>query len=310
MQVVYGVNRSFLFPALLSAFSVVKNASKPTDVTIFGQDFTADDIAVVEQVNQSLSGGTISYRKFNLDHLERFSEFKTKFPEITLLPLFLPQLCDERCVFVDADTLVVSDIWELLDMDREGQPFAACVDMGLATLGGGRFLRPSLQHIFRRGREYQKSLGRVNKSIRLGFIPGEQYFNAGIMVMDCPTIRDNPELREMANFEKLIPHIHDLPEQDRMNELFCGRWFCLPIQWNTRPQIWFDAHSPKYRNMSKAFRQHLSDASRTPKIWHYVGGKKPWRATRMARLLFHRAYRDYETYMARFEKETGLTFTM
>ncbi len=310
MQVVYGVNRSFLFPALLSAYSAVKNASKPLDVTIFGQDFTDEDIAIIEQANQSLTGGTISYRKFDLDHLPGFSEYKSKFPAITMLPLFLPQLCEKRCVFVDADTLVVSDVWELLEMDLEGQPFAACVDMGLVTLGGGDFLRPSLQQIFRPGREHKKSLSRVSKSIRLGFIPGEGYFNAGIMVMDCSAIHGDPKLREISDFEKLVPHIPYLPEQDRMNQLFHGRWFRLPIQWNTRPQIWFDAHSPKYRKMSKAFRQHLSDASRTPKIWHYVGGKKPWRATRMARLLFHRAYRDYETYMTRFEKETGLTFTM
>ncbi len=310
MQVVYGVNRSFLFPALLSAYSAVKNASKPIDVTIFGQDFTAEDIATVEQVNRSLDQGTLSYQKFDLDHLARFSEYKTKFPEITLLPLFLPQLCDGRCVFIDADTLVVSDIWELLDMDLEGQAFAACVDMGLATLGEGQFLRPSLQHMFNPSREHKKSLSRVTKSIRLGFIPGERYFNAGILVMDCPAIRDNPELRELGNFEKLIPHIHDLPEQDRMNELFCGRWFRLPIQWNTRPQIWFDTFSPKFRNMSETFRRHLVEASQTPKIWHYVGGKKPWRAPPMSRFLFRRSYRAYQTYMKRFEKETGLTFTM
>ncbi|MBO9433922.1 hypothetical protein J7394_06885 [Ruegeria sp. R13_0] len=310
MQVVYGVNRSFLFPALLSAYSAVKNARKSLGVTIFGQDFTGEDIAIIEQANQSLTGGTISYRKFDLDQLQGFSEYKSKYPAITMLPLFLPQLCEKRCIFVDADTLVVSDVWELLEMDLEGQPFAACVDMGLVTLGGGDFLRPSLQQIFRPGREHKKSLSRVSKSIRLGFIPGEGYFNAGIMVMDCSAIHGDRELREISDFEKLVPHIPYLPEQDRMNQLFQGRWFHLPIQWNTRPQIWFDAHSPKYRKMSKAFRQNLSDANRTPKIWHYVGGKKPWRATRMARLLFHRAYRDYETYMARFEKETGLTFTM
>ncbi|MCA0929498.1 hypothetical protein LCM21_13915 [Ruegeria profundi] len=310
MQVVYGVDGNLLFPALVSAYSAIQNASKAIDVTIFGQDFTSDDIALVEKVNSTLARGTVSYRAYDLAKLNRFPDFKTKFPAITLLPLFLPELCDQRCVFIDADTLVLSDVCELLEQDLDGHALGACVDMGLVTMGEGRFLRPNLQQMLRPAREYEKSLTRVIKSIRLGFIPGENYFNAGIMVMDCPAIRNSADLSDLDDFDRLIPHIHDLPEQDRLNEIFFGKWSRLPMQWNTRPQIWFDTVSPKYRKMTDLFRAQLAEARDNPKMWHYVGGKKPWKATALTRLLCRRAYRDYRDYVARFENDTGLTFSM
>ncbi|WP_170600290.1 glycosyltransferase family 8 protein [Ruegeria arenilitoris] len=310
MNVVFGVDRNFLYPALLSAYSVVKNASRPVDVTIFGQDFTAQDIAAVDQLNRAVDNGTVRYREFQSETLGRFSEFKTKYPKITLLPLFLPEFFSGRCLFIDADTLVLGDVCELQELDMNGHGIGACVDMGLVTLGEGRFLRPSLQSVLRPGHEHQKSVTRVLRSIRLGFLPGENYFNAGILLMDCEAIRNSPAGKELGDFDKLIPHIHDLPEQDRMNQIFAGQWLRLPQQWNTRPQIWYDAHSPKFRHTSAEFRNQLKQASQNPKMWHYIGGKKPWRAKPASQILLRRAFRDYQEYLARFEGETGLTFSV
>ena len=36
MQVVYGVDSNYVLPALISAYSMWENASRPLDVTIFG----------------------------------------------------------------------------------------------------------------------------------------------------------------------------------------------------------------------------------------------------------------------------------
>lgn len=310
MKVVFGVNQNFLYPALLSAYSVIKNATGPVDITLFGQGFTAADIEAVARLDRWAENGTVHYREFQSDRLGRFSEFETKYPKITLLPLFLPEYFQGRCLFIDADTLVLGDVCELQTLDMDGQGVGACVDMGLVTLGEGRFLRPSLQHVLRPRHEHRKSVGRVLRSMRLGFLPGETYFNAGILLMDCDAIRRSGADKELSDFEGLIPHIHDLPEQDRMNQIFAGKWFRLPLEWNTRPQIWYDAHSPKFRHTSVEFRAQLKQASLHPKMWHYIGGKKPWRAKPSAQWLLRRAFRDYHDYVARFERETGLKFTM
>ena len=134
MQVVYGVDSNYLLPALISAYSMWESASRPLDVTIFGEKLGQRDRDVIRQVSTSC-GRTISVREFDPSGFSEYSRTtKTRFPVITLLPLALPSLMEGRCLFLDADTLVLGDVWELLSADLGGMPIGACTDVGQALL--------------------------------------------------------------------------------------------------------------------------------------------------------------------------------
>ena len=120
-----------------------------------------------------------------------------RWPAISLLPLQLPWLVQGRCLFIDADTLVMRDVSELMAVDLEGMPLAAAMDIGVDTswtlrtpkgrltrIGAMDFLQP------RRSRRRRQSM--LRRLLHMGMRPGDMYFNSGVLVMDCDAIRDLP----------------------------------------------------------------------------------------------------------------------
>ena len=108
------------------------------------------------------------------------------------MPLALPQLVEGRCVFLDADTLILGDIWELLDMDLQGYPIGACNDLGYAD---GSF-RPIRTKVFEPliARSRRKNLEAMKRIVKLGFVPGENYFNSGII---CHGLRQDSRFAKL-----------------------------------------------------------------------------------------------------------------
>ena len=77
----------------------------------------------------------------------------------------------------------------------------------------------------------------IDQIAGLGFVPKENYFNSGVLVMECDTIRgEYPHYADLASFDKLRP-FREFPDQDRLNEFFAERWYKLPLKWNLRPGI-------------------------------------------------------------------------
>ena len=54
------------------------------------------------------------------------TELSVRFPEASMIPLFIPWLIDGKCLFLDADTLVMRDIRSLFETDLEGCLIGAC----------------------------------------------------------------------------------------------------------------------------------------------------------------------------------------
>ena len=59
-----------------------------------------------------------------------------------MIPLFIPWLIDDKCLFLDADTLILHDISELYHTDLKGCLIGACRHQP------NRFLNTSISHPF------------------------------------------------------------------------------------------------------------------------------------------------------------------
>lgn len=130
MQVIYGVNAAYVLPALVSMYSLWKNASQPVNITIYVDGITEQNRISIYIVNERC-GMAIQGKDFEATGLEEY--VNTRFPTVSLLPLFLPSLVKGRCLFIDADTLVKGDVWELLSTDLEGMPIGACIAIKAGT---------------------------------------------------------------------------------------------------------------------------------------------------------------------------------
>lgn len=292
--VVYGVNTAYILPALISIFSLQRNASRPVNITLYLQSpIEPHDLDLIDRARDRL-GLRLDRRIFPANVLSGFEDYEelppgAGFPAISLLPLVLPRLVEGRCLFLDADTLVMGDIWELLVLDMGGMPLGACT--GLAQVP-----RP-LPFPARTRPERRKRV--TNRVDALGFMPGGgNYFNSGVLVMDCHVVRQDPKWQSLAHIDQLGPHgpISAGPDQDRLNEFFFGRWFPVPVSWNlptgTRRHI--ATNHRRYRDAPDGLRRQMREAVRDPKIWHYMGRKKPWKGYGIfSWYLTRQAFRDY-----------------
>ncbi len=288
MQIVYGVNSGYLFPALVSIYSIWKVTSQPVAVTIYGEGLSNADSRKVHQVKELLQGKVeISLEAFDSGELQRFSEYKDRrkdyrspfYPNVTLLPLILPQLVEDRCLFLDADTLIVKDPNKLLGIDLHDYPIGGAPDIAMMSKLP-RLLIRKVSDIFtptrtRRIREWE-----LQYYLSLGFVPTAKnlYFNAGVLLMDCSVIRKLHPNREYLSVEGLQPFFDNFPEQDRLNQFFRGNVYQLPLGWNISPYLIKSLHRLKFWNKkTPAFLfDQIKEATDNPKIWHYMRGPKPW----------------------------------
>lgn len=149
----------------------------------------------------------------------------------------------------------------------------------------------------------------IDRIRNLGFVPSENYFNSGVLIMDCGVIRDQcPGWESLTSMDKLRPYT-SMPDQDRLNEFFAGCSFRLPLKWNVHPGLKKDLErkSYKYRYVSGDLRVQMQEAIQDPKLWHFIGEKKPWirRYGNSLRLRFLQGFKDYSRVLREFNAMLG-----
>ena len=174
-----------------------------------------------------------------------------------------------------------------------------------------RILHSRLSDVLRPTSTRLEKLRYLERVAQLGFVPHENYFNAGVLVMDCDVIRrEYPHYAELSCPDKLRP-FRALPDQDRLNAFFAGRWCPLPLRWNVRPGIKRDVEYRPYRfrHVSSTLWQQLRDATADPKLWHFMGFPKPWVKPWVGYVkLIRPAYRDYIQTCREVWHQTGVRF--
>ncbi len=116
----------------------------------------------------------------------------------------------------------------------------------------------------------KKTVGAV-KDYFIGLVEKKNYFNAGVMLIDCK--RWNKKNYSKYFFEwakKNEKQIH-FADQDILNGILAKDWKSLPLKWN-RQRILLD-YPRKKLNLSK---EEYSFLKNKPSIIHYTGKIKPW----------------------------------
>ncbi|MYG39309.1 MAG: hypothetical protein F4201_00525 [Nitrospira sp. SB0677_bin_15] len=307
MQVIYGANENYVLPALVSIWSMWQNASQPVEVTLYVENMQRHSLDLIELARDRL-GVPVRGKDFDGAGFEEYASQAMAYPVVSLLPLLLPRLVEGRCLFIDVDTLVMGDIWELVSADLNGMPIGACVDIG-QVLMEDRICKVKVSDLIHPSRAKLKRKTYIDRIRNLGFVPGENYFNSGVLIMDCGVIRDQyPDWESLTNMDKLRPYT-SMPDQDRLNEFFAGRWFKLPLEWNVRTGLkrHFERNQYKYRDVSEDLRVQIQEAIQDPKLWHFMGKRKPWlrRYRNSLRLRSRQGFKDYARVFSEFNAILG-----
>ncbi len=164
----------------------------------------------------------------------------------------------DRLTYIDCDMMVCAPIEEIAEADLEGHPIGAVPDPHGMHIGPGREMRE-------------------NRDL---FDPAVPYFNAGLMVIDMAGWRASNVPGEFQRIvaDGTIARLH-YADQDILNIVFRRNWHAFDQLWNvTDPQ-----------------RAH---EGLKPKLLHYTGHKKPWKARPLDRntgIGFARMYRHVMT---------------
>ena len=308
MQVIYGATENYVLPALVSIWSMWQNSSQPVEVTLYVENMQQQSLDLIGLARDRLRV-PVQGKSFDETGFEKYaSQSKVSYPVVSLLPLVLPRLVERRCLFIDVDTLVMGDIWELLSVDLNGMPIGACVDMGQVHLED-KICTVRISDLIHPSRARLKRKTNIDRIRNLGFVPGENYFNSGVLIMDCGAIRDQyPDWESLASMDKLRPYT-SMPDQDRLNEFFAGCWFRLPLKWNVRTGLKrdFEWMPYKYRDISEDLRVQIQEAIQDPKLWHFTGKRKPWirRYRNSLQLRSRQGFRDYSRVFSEFNAILG-----
>ena len=151
-----------------------------------------------------------------------------------LIPELFPNY--DKVLYMDCDTVALTDVAELYDTDLQDNYIGAVADQAVAAV-------PAFM-------EYTKNA--------LGIL-GEKYFNSGVIVMNLKAFR---EVNFYEKFAKTLRSYHFTiaPDQDVLN-LICKDKVCyLDGGWNKMPIAGEDKRTPK-----------LIHYNLTMKPWHYDG---------------------------------------
>lgn len=187
------------------------------------------------------------------------------FAPATYARLFIPSIFPDygRVVFIDSDMIVKEDVAKLHKIDLQGKKIGAVKDLVMEGFVKFGHMAPKEFKGYTAGRYLSEYLGMSNP---------DNYFQAGLLVMDIPKIKADLTCEQMvrAIYEKKYWY-HD---QDILNKVFEGEVCYLDMSWNVYhgngtterffPNLRFDS----YMSFLNA-RENL-------KIVHFAGDQKPW----------------------------------
>ncbi|MDO5059861.1 MAG: glycosyltransferase family 8 protein [Neisseria sp.] len=207
---------------------------------LLNNDFPAEWF---QAINQRLAtfNSLITDIKINAPLLSNYKTLKHINSESTFFRYFIPAIIEaDRVLYLDCDLVVNGDLQPLFDLDMQGKPIAAVLDI--------------IDHI------------QQCKAPE----PDASFFNAGVMLLDNEACR-NEQFTQLA-LKLSNQYIHKIRDSDQgiLNLMFLGRWLKLHRFYNY--QVGVDWMFDEW-NMS----EHLENLDNiTPLIVHYNTEAKPW----------------------------------
>jgi len=248
---VAAADEAYAGPASLALLSAAQFTTLPVRCALLADNLTS---ATTKRVQAAFARANIALQLVELpDDLFGGLYGIPGISRTTYARLFLSRIepAAERLLWLDADTLTVASIDELLSIDLRGAPVAAAQDIVVP---------------------FVSSPYGVNAWQRLGIPPGTGLFQAGVMLIDLAKWREQQIEARTLEFVRTAPDETTLADQGPLNAILAGNWLPLEPKWNLRARTrlsfafggWFVSRAGIHR-------------PQVVSILHFAGGRKPWR---------------------------------
>ena len=161
------------------------------------------------------------------------------------LPFVLPSDI-HRVLYLDVDIIVNNQIDTLYNIDINNVALTACLDLNIDEI----------------------TLSKVG-------VPKEQYFNAGVLLINLDFWRRNHIAERCFDFIKDNPNLITYWDQDALNATLCNTVPFIDITYNFHSNYLEKANFFVY---SEDIKQLVLQRALNPTIIHFTGGEKPWKA--------------------------------
>ncbi len=300
-HIAYGIDDKYLPCLIVSMFTALKRLSGSAQVTVFtaGPEFDTSHIRVLAR---HFPNASVEIRRFDTSPLVEYekSELAARFPAASMLPIFLPWLIEGKCLFLDADTLVLDDIASLFQTDLNGCLIGACLVYPAALTIQKVFhtdhdiMSILFRSRYRRRREEYEAL-----ADRMGLTIDEiasKFFCSGVILFDTCAIRSADPDRKLTKLEGASGGCKSghMADMEILNLYFKDRVYFLDLKWDvpkdilglnriyTQPDVWNEIRAAT-RNPSIL---HFSDIYRR-KSW-----KRPWYSSRRRYRIYRQTCKD------------------
>lgn len=285
VRIAWATDSGYALPCAVSIHSVLRRLDGPSEIHLLGYRLDARARGLIEATVAVHPEARLICHELTEDRLAGLDiAHHPWMTPATFGRQFLPRLIEDRVLYLDADTIAADDVRPLAEAELGGCPVAAVRDFG--TLGKIERLKAPVGRLDHKARRLQAQDARKLDALRerMGFGAVEDYFNAGIMVIDCAAIRAEPAL--LAGFEDIESAARfKLLDQDWLNRLLHGRVAYQDPRWNA---YWGNFLSGRYP-FSRETRRAFAASRRAPGVVHYPGKHKPWQPFRVSQI--HRGLR-------------------
>ena len=270
MRVVWSTDERFVKPTLVSILSLLEHASGGVAVHVMGHRLSGGALDLLGRVEDAYPGTTFEHIPIE-DGMIHADEWPSdRWPPVIMARLLLPRFFDAgRVLHLDGDTLVLDDVAPLYDTVMDGKLIAAARDARCMEIAWW---------------QAADTTGWIETSFRkdtrdiMGDHPETDYFNSGVILLDCGEIVRSGLDAEMVRLME-AGKTRACPDQDTLNMIFKGRVQIVEQEWNTHAvtHIDFQREREEWRSM----RRYLT---RSPRILHFMAaglGPKPWKPVDM-----------------------------
>lgn len=293
VPIVMAVDENYAVPASVTIASLLRNAAPETRYDIYiliPGEFSAISRLLLQQFEQRYPGCRINFLEvketFEHGHLDAEHLAKTSFYRL-LIPTLLSQ--HSKCIYLDADVVVNTDLTKLYRTDLEGFYIAGVRDVW-----------------------YTYCAERIAyETQRLNLPSADNYINAGVLVMNLD------ELRKQGLQKTFVELSATFNDQDILNICCCNNIKMLPFTFNVLTpficrkngrydveDIYADVYPEDERNA----------AMKNPAIIHYITPKKPWNTPHSPLSEYWQRYVPHSPFyfeplfypMKAMERQTGL----
>jgi len=230
-------------------FSILKNCSFPENL-----HFYISDGGINEENKEKLRALCSSFRckvTFLIMSKSDWNLFKgmkmgSHLPPFVYSKILFPTKLKnlKKMLILDSDIIVEGDISELYRTNLDGKTIGAVPDGYI-----------ELQEICKKN---------------LGISKEKEYFNTGVMLIDCIKWRKYNVLGNLIDFIKKNPDKIYVQEQDGLNATLQDEWKQLPYEWNVIHLFYYHSRDLK----RKLGKEKLNEIIKHPKIIHFT--TKPW----------------------------------